>query len=119
MKEKAIRKMSREELLELLIQYSDEKEALEMRVAELENKLAAARKKLEDRTIAISKAGSIAEASLQLSGVFEAAQRAADQYLENIRRMDSIYKVEENTETMEQAGNQQASARRRKRGMGI
>ena len=32
----------------------------------------------------MEKAGSIAEASLMLNGVFEAAQAAVDQYLENI-----------------------------------
>ena len=90
MKEKAIRKMSREELLELLIQYSEEKEALELRVAELEGELREAQKKLEDRAIAISSAGSIAQAAMQLSGVFEAAQKAADLYLENIQQMDAV-----------------------------
>lgn len=118
MKEKAIRKMNREELLELLIQYSDEKEALEMRVAELEKQLAESQKKLEDRTIVIARAGSLAEASMQLNGVFEAAQRAADQYLENIRRMSAVYK-EESTEAMAQAAGAQTATRRRKRGMGI
>ena len=32
----------------------------------------------------IENSGSIAEAALKLSGIFEAAQAAADQYLENI-----------------------------------
>ena len=35
-------------------------------------------------------AGSIAEASLKLNKVFEAAQQAADQYLENIRIRSEI-----------------------------
>lgn len=37
--------------------------------------------------IKINQAGSIAEASLQLNQVFEAAQQAAEQYLENIRSL--------------------------------
>lgn len=38
-----------------------------------------------DQKIRLEQAGSIADASLRLSGVFEAAQKAADLYLENIR----------------------------------
>ena len=41
--------------------------------------------KLNDRTITIENAGSIAEASLKLNKVFEAAQKAADDYLESIK----------------------------------
>ncbi len=40
-----------------------------------------------DRRIRLREAGSVAEAALRLNGVFEAAQKAADQYLENIERM--------------------------------
>lgn len=39
---------------------------------------------LENRQLTLGESGSIAEASLRLNGVFEAAQKAADQYLENI-----------------------------------
>lgn len=38
-----------------------------------------------DRKILLEQSGSIAEASLRLSGIFEAAQKAADLYLDNIR----------------------------------
>lgn len=41
------------------------------------------------RRIELDEAGSIAEASLKLSGVFEAAQDAADRYLENIRLLQT------------------------------
>ena len=40
----------------------------------------------QDRRIRMERSGSIAEAALQLSGIFEAAQSAADLYLENIRQ---------------------------------
>ena len=39
------------------------------------------------RLIELEEAGSIAEAALRLNGVFEAAQRAAEQYLINVRRV--------------------------------
>lgn len=44
-----------------------------------------AEEKLQNRKIMIDRAGSLAEASLQLNGVFEAAEAAGEQYLENIR----------------------------------
>lgn len=78
MTEVELRKMNRAELLELLITVSKENEALRKQV-EKQAQL------LEERTIVKDKAGSIAEAALQLNGVFDAAQAAAEQYLENIR----------------------------------
>ena len=119
MKEKLIKKMNREELLELLIQYSEEKEELELRIARLEEKLAEAQKKLEARAIAIDQAGSIAEAALKLNGVFEAAQKAADQYLENVRQVNRAYTMEGEAGLLEQVNDQPLSARRRKRGANI
>ena len=56
---------------------------------ELEAELAEAEKKPRERRITEREAGSIAEAALKLNGVFEAAQAAADQYLENIRTLAS------------------------------
>ena len=79
MTDQELRKLSRKDLLELLISQGHERDALQ---AELEQTKAA----LENRQLCIEQAGSIAEASLQLNGVFEAAQAAAQQYLENIRQ---------------------------------
>lgn len=78
MTDKELRKLKREELLEMLISQSKEVSELRAQVDELE-------KKLNDRQICLEKAGSIAEASVLLNGVFEAAQAAAQQYLENIQ----------------------------------
>lgn len=52
----------------------------------LREQLEEAQRKLEDKTIRIRKAGSLAEASLQLTQVFEEAQKAADLYVYNMRR---------------------------------
>lgn len=57
----------------------DQKDA---RIHELVDTLQAERTK---REIELEEAGSIAEAALKLNGVFEMAQKAADQYLYNIR----------------------------------
>ena len=40
---------------------------------------------LQTREITIEKAGSIADEAVQLSGVFQAAQEAADSYLKSIK----------------------------------
>ena len=80
MTEKELRKLSRADLLELLIEQVKENERLTVRLAEKESML-------RERQIHLDKMGSIAEAALKLNGVFEAAQAAADQYLENVRRL--------------------------------
>ena len=80
MTEKELRRLSRRELLEMLITRTMENERLT-------EELQQARKELSDRTLIQERAGSMAEAALQLNGVFEAADRAAREYLENIRRM--------------------------------
>ena len=70
-------------LIEKLKGRLDQKDA---RIRELEEEMAEWKK---SRRIELEKAGSIAEASLRLNGVFEAAQKAADQYLENLRRLSA------------------------------
>ena len=77
MTDKELKRLSRGELLEMLIQQSKELERLR-------KQLDAAQTALQNREIAITNAGSIAEAALQLNGVFTAAQDACQPYLENI-----------------------------------
>ena len=77
MTDKELKRLSRGELLEMLIQQSKELERLR-------KQLDAAESALQNREIAITNAGSIAEAALQLNGVFTAAQDACQQYMENI-----------------------------------
>ena len=77
MADKTLRKLKRAELLEMLIDQSKEVEDLKKQVAELTGKL-------EDRQILLDRAGTIAEASFQMNGVLEAAQTAAQQYLDNL-----------------------------------
>lgn len=78
MDEKELRKMNRAELIEIIYALQQNEKALREENAELQ-------KKLNDKTIAIENSGSIAEAALQLSGIFSAAQEAADTYLESLR----------------------------------
>lgn len=78
MTNKELRKLTRRQLLELMVEQSK-------RIDELEAQLTETKQQLESRTIVLNESGSIAEAALRLNGVFEAAQKAADQYLESIR----------------------------------
>lgn len=80
MTDRELRKLSRTDLLELLLEESRENERLR-------DQLRQANEELASRRIEINNAGSIAEAALRLNGVFQAAEQAAAQYLENIRRM--------------------------------
>lgn len=82
MTDKELKKLNRAELLELLIAQMKENKSLK-------DELQSAKAALEDRDIAIDKAGSIAEASLQINGVFRAAEAAAAQYLDNIRSLNA------------------------------
>ncbi len=75
---KELKRLSRQELLELLLAQTEELQRCRAENEEL-------KAKLEDRELKLSNAGSIAEAALSLSGIFEAAQKAADEYLYNIR----------------------------------
>lgn len=81
MKQENLDKLKRVDLLELLIAQGKE-------IDRLTEELAQAKEELRERRLVLESAGSIAEAALQINGVFEAAQAAADQYLENIRAME-------------------------------
>jgi soluble cytochrome b562 len=85
MTDKDLQKLKRIELLEILIEQGKTIERLEQELAE-------ANKKLEERQLNMSNAGSIAEASLQITGIFEVAQSAAHIYLENIQKMEQATK---------------------------
>lgn len=80
MTEKELKKLSRKDLLEIMVEQGRELQSLREKYAEAE-------KALQDRQIKIDEAGSIAEASLQLSGIFEAAQIACSQYTDNLARL--------------------------------
>lgn len=78
MAEKELRRMSRPELIEIIYALKSNEESLQKKNAHLEEQL-------NDRTIQISEAGSIAEAALQLNDIFSTAQAAADDYLTSIK----------------------------------
>ena len=73
-------KLRKKELLEIMLRQSEEIDALREQVEELQQQL-------ENREFNLSKVGSIAEASLAVTNIFEEAQEAAMLYLENLKRM--------------------------------
>ena len=77
MNDKELRKLNRKELLEILVSQANLIESLEKELEEV-------KKELNNRSIVLREAGSIAEASLKLSGIFEKAQEVADQYINSI-----------------------------------
>lgn len=80
MTDKEVRKLRKKTLIEMLLNLTQEKEALVEEIWEL-------RKKLNDREIRLENAGTIAEASFELNGVLNAAQKAAEQYLDNVKAL--------------------------------
>ncbi|MEZ3487412.1 MAG: hypothetical protein K1W22_12735 [Lachnospiraceae bacterium] len=85
---------TQEELEELQIGYERLKKKLDIKDERLnikDAKIAELTSRIKEiqasRLIELSEAGSIAEASLRLNGIFEAAQRAAEQYLMNVKRL--------------------------------
>ena len=79
MNEKDFRKFKRVELYEIMLAQAEE-------IDDLRAQLAAAKKELKNKRINIQRSGSIAEASLKLTKIFEEAQKAADLYLSNIKK---------------------------------
>lgn len=78
MTDQELRRLSRAELLDIIYTLQQQKE-------QTEQQLAQAQQQLQDRQLRMANAGSIAEAALSLNGVFDAAQAAADQYLQAVR----------------------------------
>lgn len=80
-----LRKLKRVQLLQLMVELSEDRDALIAENMELEKQLAY----LRQRGVGSStmKVGSIAEAALQANGFFESAQNAADDYLREIKQM--------------------------------
>lgn len=80
MTDKELKSLNRKDLLEMLLRLSNENQALKEQLHKAEIAL-------QNRQFKIDKAGSIAEAALQLNGVYEAAQAACQQYMENIESL--------------------------------
>ena len=77
---KELKRLNRRELVDIIYQ-------LKKNEQQLQDELAALRNELEEKQVRMSMAGSIAEASMAVTNVFEVAQRTADLYLDAIASM--------------------------------
>ncbi len=80
MEQTNVNKLRKKAVIELLLQAQKENQALKDELEQLKAKLA-------DKEICIENAGTIAEAAFQMNGVLEAAQAAAQQYLDNVKTL--------------------------------
>lgn len=78
MTDKELRRLSRAELVDIIFE-------LQKRCEECYGTIDKLQKALDEKELRMAKAGSIAEAAVQINGVLEAAQAAAEQYLLSIR----------------------------------
>ena len=93
MTDKELRKLSRADLIAMMLELAKENQ-------QLREDLEHAHRKLESKRISIEKAGSLADAALQLNGVFEAAEDACSQYARNLQERSS--RIQEYCTRMEQ-----------------
>jgi AmiR/NasT family two-component response regulator len=73
-------KLSKKDLLEIMLRQGEEIDALRSEVQSLKDQL-------EAREIDINRVGSLAEASLAVTEIFKEADKAAMTYLSNLKRM--------------------------------
>lgn len=117
-KAKDLKRLSRSDLLEMLLDLSKENDTLRKENKQLHQQL-------NDRNISLENCGSLAEAALKLNGVFEAAEAACEQYLQNIQSRNAdleqqYQQIEQRCREMEQEAQKQcdemlAKARREAR----
>ena len=86
MTERELKRLSRVELLEVIVMQSDELEAVKKQSEALQTENEELKKKLDDREIAIRESGNLAEASLAVTKIFAEAEKAAAIYKENVAR---------------------------------
>lgn len=89
MTDKELKRLNRRELVDIIYE-------LQKKDAECENEIERLQAALAKKELAVSEAGSIAEAALKVNGVFEAAQAAANQYLISLHaaNADATEKIE-------------------------
>lgn len=82
-----LKKLSRSELIDVIYQLKRGEQELQQQIQTLQAALA-------DRKLKMEQVGSVAEAALAVSGIFESAQEAADAYLSEVRRRHASLEAE-------------------------
>ena len=78
MTDKEFKRLSRPQLIEVIYQF-------QIKLDELTAENALLKSELDDKHLHLARAGNIAEAALEVNKVMEAAQKAASQYLDEIK----------------------------------
>ena len=78
MTDKEFKRLSRSQLIEIIYQ-------LQLKQEELTAENEKLREELNDKRIRLDKAGNVAEAALEIHNVMQAAQEAADHYVEEVK----------------------------------
>lgn len=90
-----LKHVSRQELLEILLESRKENEKLSAYAEDISNQNKALIEQLKDKQVKINKAGTLAEATFALNGVFDSVSLAAQQYLDNL---SDLYEREQRRE---------------------
>lgn len=80
--DRELKKFGRSELIEIIYEMQKQDEQYVAQIKSLEDEL-------NRKEIKIAESGSIAEAALRLNGIFEAAQAAAEQYLQAVHAAEN------------------------------
>lgn len=87
MTEKELRRLSRKDLLQILLEQSLELQQLSEQLEDVKKQLEDTKHQLRGQTVKISQAGSLADVAMQVSGLMEAAQKTCKVYTDNIVRL--------------------------------
>ena len=101
MTDKEFKRLSRAQLIEIIYQF-------QIKVEELTQENKDLQEALEDERLRITRAGNIAEAALEVNQVMEAAQNAAQQYLDEIRMLYS--EIDDECQNIRKKANAKADA---------
>ncbi|MCR4795433.1 MULTISPECIES: DivIVA domain-containing protein [Ruminococcus] len=100
MTDKEFKRLKRSDLIYIIYEYQKKQEELIKENEEL-------REKLKEKDMKISNAGSLAEVSAKLNGLFEAAQQTADDYMKQIENT-AAEQAEKRAEAIIQEANEKA-----------
>jgi hypothetical protein len=84
MTDKKLKKLSRKELLDVMLAQGEEIDRLKAQLEE-------ANRKLSEREIIMKESGTLAEAALKLNNIFKDADEACRQYIDSIKKMSETH----------------------------
>jgi len=80
-----LKKLNRLQLLEMLLMQTQRVEELEEALKQKDLQISELNIRLEEKRIAFTETGTLAQAALEMNNVFQQADKAVEQYLENAK----------------------------------